>query len=201
MVFDLGGVLVDWEPARAVAAGVGEAEAHRVFAAADFDFFAWNHRQDAGRSFADGLAEVRTAHPEWVPHVEAYVEHFPDSLVGAYVDTVSVLREVVESGTPAYALTNWPAETFPHARTAFAFLADFTDVLVSGELGVAKPDPAVFAELERRTGVPAATTVFVDDNPVNVAAATAYGLDAVVFVGAEAFRADLVRRGVLQVSD
>ena len=95
---------------------------------------------------------------------------------------------MVATGLPAYALTNWSAETFHHARRQFSFLAEFTAVLVSGELRLVKPDPAIYAELLRRTGTRPEETFFTDDSARNVAAAGAAGLDAVVYTDADRLR-------------
>jgi 2-haloacid dehalogenase len=196
VVFDLGGVLIDWDPLRALAITLGEEEARRLLAAEDFDFHAWNVRQDGGRSFADAEAEVARTHPHWADHVRAYFPHYAHSLVGEHAETVAVLREVVASGTPAYALTNWSAETFHHVRR-FGFLEEFTDVVVSGELGLTKPDPEIYYELLRRTGTRPEETFFTDDSARNVAGARAVGLDAVQYTDTAALRRALVERGVL----
>jgi 2-haloacid dehalogenase len=197
VVLDLGGVLIDWDPRPALVAGLGEREADRLLAAEDFDFGAWNARQDGGRTFADGEAEVAGTHPHWAGHVRAYFPNYPHSLLGDRPETVAVLREVVATGMPTYALTNWSAETFDHARQRFGFLDDFTEVLVSGELGLLKPEPAIYAALLRRTGTAPADTFFADDSARNVAGARAAGLDAVRYTGAAALRRELVARGVL----
>lgn len=196
-MLDLGGVLVDWDPVPAVVAAVGEDEARRFFAATDFDFFAWNARQDAGRTFAEAEAEVAATHPHWVEHVRGYLPNFAASLLGQHDDTVAVLREVAATGTPVHALTNWSAETWHHAEERFGFLRLFDQVLVSGALRMAKPDPEVFEELVRRTGLPAERMFFTDDSPRNVEAARAFGLDAVLFADGAALRDVLVSRGVL----
>jgi 2-haloacid dehalogenase len=198
VVFDLGGVLIGWEPERALAAAVGEREARRLMAAPDFDFYAWNAHQDAGRSFAAGEAAVAASHPHWADHVRGYLPNYPHSLVGGHEDTVALLHEVVATGTPVFALTNWSAETFHHALERFRFLAEFTDVLVSGELGVAKPDPAIYHALLRRAGTAAAETFFTDDSAHNVAGARAVGIDAVRYTDTRTLRAELVTRGVLR---
>lgn len=197
VVFDLGNVLIRWDPFPALAAGVGEVEARRLLDADDFDFHAWNVHQDAGRSFADAVDEVRRTHPHWVDHVAGYFPHYADSLVGAIEGTVSLLQEVAASGVPVFALTNWSGETFHHARERFGFLEEFTDIVVSGDEGLAKPDPAIFRVLEQRTDVPAERTLFTDDSARNVAAAAELGFDAVVFTSSEQLREELSLRGLL----
>ena len=196
VVFDLGNVLIRWDPRPALAAGVGDAEAARLLAAEDFDFAAWNAAQDAGRSFADGVAEVARSHPHWAEHVAAYGPNFAASITGEVEDTVRVLRDLHGAGVPLVALTNWAAETFPHARERFSFLELFDDIVVSGEERVAKPDPAIFEILARRVGRPLTECVFVDDSPANVEAAAAAGMDAIRFTDTGHLRGDLRARGL-----
>lgn len=196
VVFDLGNVLIRWDPRPALAAAVGPDEADRFLAAADFDFGAWNAAQDAGRPFDDGEAEVAATHPHWAEHVRGYRPHFAHSLTGPVDDTVAILRDLHAAGVPLFALTNWSAETYPLARERYDFLDLFDDVVVSGAEGVAKPDPAIFAVLRERVGRPLEECVFVDDGPHNVAAAAAAGLDAIRFTDTGHLRDDLRARGL-----
>lgn len=196
MVFDLGNVLIRWDPLPALAAGVGVEEASRFLAAEDFDFSAWNHAQDGGRSWPEAEDDVAASHPHWHRHALAYREHFDLSLLGAIEDNVSVLRDLARAGVPLFALTNWSAELFPHAVARFDFLGLFADIVVSGVEGVAKPDPAIFEVLARRMGRPLAECVFVDDSAANVEAATAAGLDAIRFSPDQPLRPRLRDRGL-----
>lgn len=196
VIFDIGNVLIRWDPRPALAAAVGPDEADRFLAAADFDFGAWNAAQDAGRPFDDGEAEVAATHPHWAEHVRGYRPHFAHSLTGPVDDTVAILRDLHAAGVPLFALTNWSAETYPLARERYDFLDLFDDVVVSGAEGVAKPDPAIFAVLRERVGRPLEECVFVDDGPHNVAAAAAAGLDAIRFTDTGHLRDDLRARGL-----
>lgn len=196
VVFDLGNVLIRWDPRPAIAAGVGDDEADRFLAAEDFDFHAWNHEQDAGRTWAEAEREAVGRHPHWERHILAYRDNFAASLLEHIDDTVAVLEDLHRAGVPVYALTNWSHELFPHARERFGFLDLFDDIVVSGTEQVAKPDPAIFAVLARRTGVPLDRCLFVDDKPENVAAARAVGMDAVVFEDTGHLREDLRSRGL-----
>jgi 2-haloacid dehalogenase len=195
-VFDIGNVLIRWDPHPAVAAGVGATEASRFLAAEDFDFAAWNHVQDGGGSWADAEETVASSHPHWHRHARAYRENFDLSLLGPLADNVSVLEDLSRAGTPLFALTNWSAELFPHALERFGFLGLFRDIVVSGVEGVAKPAPAIFEVLARRLGRPLAECVFVDDSPANVAAAAAAGMDAIRFAPDEPLRPLLRDRGL-----
>ncbi len=197
VVFDLGNVLIDWDPRPAIAAGVGAERTTALFAADDFDFGVWNHQLDSGMSNAEAEAQVARDFPHWHPHVVAYREHFPLSLLGPIDGTVAVLDDLAAGGLDLFALTNWPAQLFGHARERFGFLARFGDIVVSGEEGIAKPDPAIFAVLADRVRRPLAECVFVDDRQDNVDAAAAAGMDAIRFTDPDRLRSDLRARALL----
>ncbi|GAB3498437.1 HAD family phosphatase [Flexivirga lutea] len=198
VVFDLGNVLIDWDPQPAIAAGVGEQRARDFLAARDFDFGAWNHQQDAGRTFADGEAAAAAAYPHFADEIRSYREHFAESLRGPIDGTVDILKQLHAAGIPLIALTNWSAETFPVALDTFDFLDLFEDIIVSGEEGVAKPDPEIFEELADRVRHLGSLDdcVFIDDKLANVQAATDAGMDAIAFTTPEELRADLLVRGL-----
>lgn len=191
VVFDIGNVLIGWDPRPAVAAAVGDAEAERFLADEDFDFPAWNHEQDAGRTWDEAEAVGIDSHPHWREHLLSYRRHFDRSMLGPIDDTVSLLRELHAAGTPLFALTNWSAELFPLAVKRFDFLRLFRDIVVSGQVGLAKPDPAIFALLARRTGLQPGQCIFVDDSPPNVTAGAATGFDAILFRDGEQLRREL----------
>ena len=191
VVFDLGGVLIDWNPRylyRTLFDGDDAAMEHFLTHVCSP---AWNHRQDAGRSFADGCAELVGEFPEARALIEAWRERFDETLGGAIAGTVEILAALRERGVPLYALSNWWAETFPIARARFDFLGWFDGIVISGELGVAKPDPRIFAHLLETYGLRADATVFIDDLPANVAAAAAAGMHPILFTDPAALRAAL----------
>jgi 2-haloacid dehalogenase len=196
VVFDLGNVLITWDPHPAIAQAVGDEVAARFLADRGFDFMAWNHLQDAGRSWDDGEDAAVASYPHWEPAIRAYRANFGDSLVDAIQDTVQILRELHAAGIPLYGLTNWSVELFPVARSRFAFLDLFEDIVVSGEEGVAKPDPEIFRILRERVGHPLGGCIFIDDSPVNIRAAGEAGLDAILFTDTGHLREDLLVRGL-----
>ena len=196
VVLDLGNVLIDWDPAAPIAAGVGAAEAVRFMAAVDFDFMAWNHGPDSGDSWADAEAAVRRSHPHWAEHALAYRANFASSLVGEVAGTADIVRDLHAAGVPLFGLTNWSAELYPHAPERFEVLALFDDVVVSGRVGAAKPDRRAYEIVAERAGVPLDRLLFVDDKPVNVAAAEALGMDAILFTDAVELREQLHERGL-----
>ncbi|WP_018155719.1 HAD family hydrolase [Demetria terragena] len=198
VVFDLGNVLIRWDPFRAIAAGVGEERARAFLNHASFDFAAWNHAQDAGRSWVDGEEAAIASHPDLADEIRAYRANFSASLVGPVDDTVAVLRDLHRAEVPLFALTNWSEELFPEAVARFDFLDLFHDIVVSGEEGVAKPDPEIFDVLEGRLrhlgGLE--DSIFIDDSETNVLAAERLGMDAIHFTGPGHLREDLRARGL-----
>jgi 2-haloacid dehalogenase len=195
VVWDLGNVLIDWQPALAVAQGVGDDEARRFLSG--FDFLAWNHRMDAGETtWQDAEDELARTHPQWAAHARAYRAHFAHSLAGEVPGTRALVETLHAAGVRQWGLTNWSEELYPHAPGRFEVLALLEDVVVSGRERLAKPDPRIFAVLVERTGLAAGDLVLVDDRPANVAAGVAAGLHGVVFTDADALRVDLRALGL-----
>jgi 2-haloacid dehalogenase len=195
VVFDLGNVLIDWQPALAIAAGVGPVEAESFLGAEDFDFMAWNHLQDSGRSWADGVADVRRTHPHWAEHAAAYLTHFPASLAEV-PGTAEVVRDLHAADVPLFGLTNWSDELYyPYAAGRFEVLAMLGHVVVSGEVKVAKPDPRAYEIVAEHAGIALHRLAFVDDRQDNIDAAAALGMDGILFTDADELRAQLRTRG------
>ena len=194
VVLDLGNVLVRWEPHRPFVGRLPDADTAAFLT--EFDFMAFNHLQDAGRSWADARADLSTSAPEHLPALDVHVEHFADTLAGPVPGSHDLVRDLHALGIRLLGLTNWSAETFHLAEHAAPAIGLLEEVLVSGEVGVAKPDPRMFALLTQRFGLRPESTVFADDSPANVAAGAAAGFDAVLFTSADGLRADLVARGV-----
>jgi 2-haloacid dehalogenase len=196
VIFDLGNVLITWDPFPAIAKAVGAEKAKLFLADEEFGFMAWNHRQDAGRPWAEAEQEAVTSYPLWEPAIRGYRENFADSVVGAIEDTVQIVRELHAAGVPLYGLTNWSRETFPVALHRFDFLDLFEDIIVSGQEGIAKPDPEIFEILETRIGHALEGCIFIDDGPLNIKAAGQAGLDAILFTGTDQLREALLVRGL-----
>ena len=197
VVFDLGGVLIDWNP-RHLYRQLFDDEAAMERFLAEVCHTAWNEEQDRGRTFAEGIEEAAARHPEHRPLIEAYFARWGEMVAGEIDGAVAILAELKDAGHELHALTNWSVETFPIARERYAFLNWFGSILVSGEERLIKPDPRIFELLLERIGRTAEACVYIDDNPKNAAAAAALGFDAVHFRSPEQLRADLTRLGVLQ---
>jgi len=196
-VFDLGGVLIEWDPRHLY---------RRLFAgdeAAMEQFLAtvctpeWNRCQDAGRSFAEAEAEAIARHPDKRALIAAWRERFDEMVPGAIAGTVAVLARLHARAVPLYALSNWSAETFALSRARFPFLEWFRGIVISGQEGIIKPDPRIFALLLERYGIDPARAVFIDDVPANTAAAEACGMHAIRFVSPEQLTGELEALGLL----
>jgi 2-haloacid dehalogenase len=196
VVFDLGGVLIDWDP-RYLYRELIEDEAEMEHFLATVTTPEWNRAQDAGRPWAEAVEELARRHPERRDLITAYWERWHETLGDAIHATVEVLDELRATGIRLLALTNWSGETFPVARPRYPFLEWFDGIVVSGDERLIKPDPAIFHVLIERYGLDPATSLFIDDQPDNVAAARALGFEAVLFVDAASLRADLGRLGLL----
>jgi len=194
VVFDLGNVLVRWDPYLPFTGRLTRDEVDALFD--EVDFAAFNHLQDAGRPWAEALEAVRERHPRHVPALTLYRDNFAASLPGPVPGSASVVEDLRAAGVRLLGLTNWSAETFHHAAPAAPAIDLLEDVLVSGEVLLAKPDPRIFRLLAGRFRLVPSRTVFVDDSPANVAAASGEGFDAVLFTGATALRGELAARGL-----
>jgi 2-haloacid dehalogenase len=197
VVFDLGGVLIRWNPRtlyRKLFAGDEAAMEHFL---ANVCTPEWNERQDAGRTFAEAEAELIARHPEKATLIRAWHARFDEMITGAFDEVVEILVELRDRETPLYALSNWSAETFVSQPARHPFLGWFRDIVVSGQEGVIKPDPRIFQILLARNNIAAERTVFIDDNPTNAAAATALGIHGITFTSAAALRAELAALGLL----
>jgi 2-haloacid dehalogenase len=196
IVFDLGGVLIDWNPEYVFRHLIPDAEKRRFF----FENICthdWNIEQDAGRSLHDATELLVREWPDWEPEIRAFYDRWEDMLGGPIHDTVQLLDELKNAHPQRLlALTNWSAETFPVALDRYDFLHWFEGIVVSGDEKTRKPFPDIYQILLDRYEVPAATAVFIDDNFGNVEAARAMGMHGIHFKSAEQLREGLRDLGV-----
>jgi len=196
VVFDLGGVLIDWDPRYLYRTLFdGDDGAMETFLS-EVVTQEWNGHQDAGRPWSEAIEVLARQHPERRDLIAAFWERWPEMLGGAIDDTVAILAELRAAGVRVFALSNWSAETFPRARPRFPFLDWFDGIVISGEVRLVKPDPRIFRHLLETHGLAAERTVFVDDSETNVAAAVALGMTGIHFAGAEALRRELRSLGL-----
>lgn len=197
VVFDLGGVLIDWNP-RHLYRSLFEDEAEMEAFLRDVCSPAWNLEQDRGRPFAEAIELLSAEFPAYATLIAAYFERWPEMLRGPIDDTVEILRELRDAGrVRLFALTNWSAETFHHALERFSFLEWFDGIVVSGREGLVKPDPAIYRLLTDRYGLDPGRTLFIDDVERNVEGARTAGLQAIHFECPAALRRELQERCLL----
>jgi 2-haloacid dehalogenase len=196
VVFDLGGVLVDWDPRYLYRQLFDDPDEMESFLA-EVTTAEWNAQQDAGRPWAEAVELLVAEHPQRRELIEAFHRRWPEMLAGEIPGTVDVLAELRAEGVRLVALSNWSAETFPVARERFDFLAWFEGIVISGDVGVNKPDRQIFEHLMEHFGIEPAEALFIDDSSANVEAAKALGLSAIQFTDAEPLRRELVRLGLL----
>jgi 2-haloacid dehalogenase len=197
VIFDLGGVLIDWNPRYLYAPIFGEDSAGMEAFLARVCPPEWNVEMDAGKPFDVAVAERQRTHPEHAELIALWRDGWPKMLRDAMPDTVELLEQLRARGHRLVALTNWSAETFPIARSRYGFLQWFEDIVVSGEVQLAKPDPEIYRLAIARNRLRAERTLFIDDSLRNVEAAREVGLHAVHFQGAPGLRADLERLRLL----
>jgi 2-haloacid dehalogenase len=197
VVFDLGGVLIDWNP-RYLYRSIFDGDDERMeWFLANVTTSEWNHEQDRGRTWAEAIAVLIARHPEYADQIRAYQERWTEMLGGPHDDTVELLARLREQGVRLLALTNWSAETFAHATDRYPFLGWFEGVVVSGREGIAKPDEGIFRILLDRYQLDPVRTLYVDDHMPNVRTAARLGFDALLFTGAADLEHELDRRDLL----
>lgn len=199
VLFDLGNVLVGWDPYGAFEGTLTRPEVDAFFA--DVGFAQRNHEADAGTPWSEVRAAVAASHPQHAASVDQYVARFASALTGPVPGTSEIVDDLVGLGVPVFGLTNWSAELFHLAVPASPVIGRLQDIVVSGREGLAKPDPAVFRLAARRFGLVPSQTLFVDDSAANVEAAAALGFQVVHFTDAPALRCRLVELAVLPAAD
>ena len=199
VVFDIGGVLLGWDP-RAVYRELFDDEAEMERFLAEVCTLEWHAQHDRGVPFAQSCAALAAEHPDQAELIWAWGRRSEEMITGPIEGTVQILGELQAAGVATYALTNMEAETYPVRRERFPFLQTFAGTVVSSREGVIKPDPEIFRRLLGRFGLAATTSLLIDDAPRNVAAARELGMDAIRFVSPEQLRGDLQQRGLLSRS-
>lgn len=183
IVFDFGGVLVDWNPHHLYDKYFGSREKAEWFLN-NICLYSWNLQMDGGKPFAEGVAELQAEHPEWSEAIAIYHTRWIEMMNGEIEGMASVIRRLKMAGYGVYGLTNWSAETFPMIRDTYPVFQEFDGIVVSGEEHLLKPDAAIYKCLLERYALQAEESLFVDDNADNVAGARNVGMKAIQFTSA-----------------
>lgn len=198
VIFDLGGVLVDWNPEYLYAKIFKNDAKKMTWFLNTVCTPAWNMEQDAGRTFEEGIEILTTAYPEYEPEIRSFFERWEEMIKSENQDTVVILKSLSElNKVKLYALTNWSSETFPIAQRRFDFLKRFEGIVVSGEEKTRKPFSKIYEITLDRYGLRAENCLFIDDSFENIEAAKLLGFNTVHFTNALQLNMDLKEFGLI----
>jgi 2-haloacid dehalogenase len=200
IVFDFGGVLVDWDPHYLYRPFFNGDDAAIDRFLREIDFHEWNLRQDGGRSFDEGVAVLSERFPQYADLIKAYHERYEDAIVGPIWGTVEILRALKAAGHPLYGLSNWALEKFDLVRPKYEFFSWFDDILISSTVNLVKPDPRIFELFLTRINRRAEDCVYIDDSAANAAVADRLGFTTIHFASPAQLAVELDQRGVLRLN-
>ena len=195
VVFDIGNVLIEWQPERFYDRIMAPADRARMFA--EIDLHAMNEAIDKGAPFRETIYATAARHPEWEDKIRLWHDNWIDMASPVIPHSVRLLRALKARGVPVFALTNFGDDTYRFAEPHYPFLAEFDRAYVSGRLKLTKPDPAIYAYLEADCGMSPEALLFADDRAENIAVAASRGWGTHLFDGPEAWAARLVAEGFL----
>ena len=191
VVFDVGNVLYGWDPDSFLVRQIADDEARLRFIE-DTDLYGWHETLDAGRPYAEAAAELTEKFPAYADLISAWSERFGETISGPVPGVHTIVDELHAKGVPLYAITNFSADFWPpFAARERDFFARFEDIVVSGDVKLLKPDPAIYFLALRRFGLRPDEALFIDDRAINVEGARAVGMAAHLFVDAADLRARL----------
>ena len=196
VIFDIGAVLVDWNP-RYYYRTIIDDEAIIEKFLAEVCTFEWNHTLDLGRPWEDAKAEVMAKFPQHETLIDAYWHNWLEMFSGPIHETVDILMDIKRRGYPLYALSNWNDIKFPIALKEFPFLGLFDGRIVSGEVKLAKPDPLIYQLLLNTYKLNPRECLFIDDRLENVEAARALGIESVQFISPRQLEQELIQYGII----
>ncbi len=196
VVFDLGGVLIDWNPRHLYRKIFTNEEEMELFLS-EICTYEWNMQQDGGKLFSDATAELTEKHPEYKDKIALYYGRWEEMLGGTIEDTVNLFHELKSAGMPLYALTNWSHEAFPVAYARYDFMKEFDGIVVSGFEKLLKPDHAIYKVLINRYEINPEESVYIDDNKANADAAAELGFKSIHFISSDQLRAELRGLGLV----
>jgi 2-haloacid dehalogenase len=200
VVFDIGGVLIDWNPYYLYRPYFNGDDAAIDRFMQEIGFHEWNLYQDGGRSFDAGVAALSARFPQHAALIQAYHERYEDSIIGPIHGTVEILRALKNARYPLYGLSNWAMEKFALVRPRYEFFDLFDEILISSTVNLVKPDPRIFEVFLKRIGRRAEECVYIDDSAANAAAADRLGFVTIHFKSPAQLAAELDRLNVLNLN-
>jgi 2-haloacid dehalogenase len=200
VVFDIGGVLLDWDPRHLYRKLFDDEEVMSRFLA-EICTLRWHAAHDRGVPYGESCAELASAHPEYAELIWAWASRSEEMIAGPITGTVEILRALRAAGVPCYALTNMEAETYPRRLERFPFMRWFDGTVVSAFEGTAKPDVEIFRRLLGRFSLAPSATVMIDDSAANLDAARGLGMQTVHFRSPEQLLGWLQDAHLLEAAD
>lgn len=199
VIFDIGNVLIEWNPERFYDTVMDPAERRRMFA--EIDLHTMNDAIDRGAPFRETVYATADSYPEWRDMIRLWHDKWIEMASPAIPASVAILRALRARGVPVFALTNFGIGSFAFAETQYDFLKDFDRRYISGHMGVIKPDPRIFEMVEEDCGLPPERLLFTDDRADNIAEAAGRGWQTHLFEGPEGWEHRLVAEGLLNEED
>jgi 2-haloacid dehalogenase len=196
IVFDFGRVLIDWDPRYLYRKFFGQDEQAMERFIEEVRFYDWIHRLDSAGNYAEGVAEACHEYPQYCHLIQAYDQRYDETIRGPIEPTVAIMRRLKRAGYPIYALSNWPVEKYALVRPRYDFFDDLDEIVISGAVGVAKPEAGIYLALLERTGRRAEDCLFIDDSAQNIAAADALGFRTILYQSPEQLREALAEMGI-----
>lgn len=195
VIFDIGNVLIEWNPERFYDGLLGPEGRKRLFA--EVDLHGMNLAVDAGAKFRETVEATAAAHPAWSDAILCWYHRWIEMASPRIEHSITLMRRLRAKGVPVFALTNFGIDSFAYAQTQYDFLTEFDHAYVSGHMGVIKPDPRIYQMVEDHCGLAPGALLFADDRPENIRAAIARGWQGHLFEGSEGWAARLVAAGLL----
>lgn len=195
VIFDIGNVLVGWQPEQFYDGAIGPEARRALFA--EVDLHGMNELIDRGALFRETIYDWADRHPKWQDEIRLWHDRWTDIASPVIDHSVRLQRRLREKGVPVFALTNFGSHSFAFAEPLYPFLSDFDRRYISGHMGVTKPDPLIYQMVEDDCGVAPGALLFTDDRADNIAVAAARGWQTHHFTGPEGFAARLVAEGLL----
>ncbi len=197
VIFDFGGVLIDWDPQRVFNNYFSNDKQAINDFLTEIDFPAWNLAQDKGLPFSEGVKQLSSKFPHHAHLIRAYDEEWEKSITGLIPGTVKILTKLKKAGYRLYGLTNWSAEKFYLIKDKYLVFNLFDDIVISGEVKLVKPDPAIYRLLLQKICLQPYECLVVDDSLENIEAANKIGFVTHFFTSPAGLEVQLQKSGVL----
>lgn len=199
VIFDIGNVLIEWQPERFYDSVIGETRRREMFAAVDLH--AMNDKVDMGQHFTETVYACAEEYPEWRDEIRMWHDRWIEMAAPVIDHSLRLMSALQAKGTPVFSLTNFGIQSYDFAATHYPFMRAFDRDFISGHMAVIKPDPQIYQMLEDASGLSGADLIFTDDRADNIAAAGARGWNTHLFEGPQGWADRLVAEGLLSAAE